>query len=339
MNAADLAGHLQRFFTDRLLGQMGASPHTVVSYRDTFRLLLKFASKLHRRHPSDLNLEDLDAKLISSFLRYLEQDRRNSVRSRNSRLSAIHAFFGYVCLNEPALAEHCQRVMAIPFKRFERGPVDFLTKEETTALLKAADANTWLGRRDRMLLEVALQTGLRNSELTRLRREDVHLGGGAHVRCLGKGRKARCTPLRSDVAAHLSEWLSERPPAPATPVFPTAAGNTMSSDALQRLVARHVNTAGKNCPSLKSKRVTPHTLRHTTAMDLLHRGVDITVIALWLGHESIETTQIYLHADMAMKEKALARSTKTNVIPKRYHPTDRLLAFLESLNMPRETLR
>jgi site-specific recombinase XerD len=335
MSGANLAGHLQRFFTDRLLGQLGASPHTVASYRDTFRLLLKFASKHHRRQASDLNLEDLDAKLISSFLKHLEHDRRNTVRSRNNRLSAVHAFYRYVCLNEPALAEHCQRVLAIPFKRFERGPVEFLTKEETTALLNAPNATTWLGQRDQLLLEVALQTGLRNSELTKLRREDVQLGAGAHVRCLGKGRKARCTPLRSDVAAHLSEWLSERPSVPATPVFPTATGNAMSSDALQRLVARHVYTAGKACPSLKSKRVTPHTLRHTTAMALLHRGVDITVIALWLGHESIETTQIYLHADMALKEKALARSTKTNIVPKRYHPTDRLLAFLESLTMPR----
>jgi integrase/recombinase XerD len=339
MSAANLAGHLQRFFTDRLLGQLGASPHTVVSYRDTFRLLLKFASKYHRRQVSDLKLEDLDAKLISTFLKHLEHDRRNTARSRNNRLSAIHAFFGYVCLQEPRLAEHCQRVVAIPFKRFERGPVEFLTEDETTALLKAPDATTWLGRRDQTLLEVAVQTGLRNSELTNLRREDVHLGAGAFIRCLGKGRKARCTPLRSDIVAHLAHWLSKQPPEPATPVFPTAAGKAMSSDALQRLVTRHVKAAGKACPSLKRKRVTPHTLRHTTAMNLLHRGVDITVIALWLGHESIETTQIYLHADMAMKEKALARTTKTNVVPKRYHPTDRIIAFLESLTMPRATLR
>jgi site-specific recombinase XerD len=331
MSAANLAGHLQRFFTDRLLGQLGASPHTVASYRDTFRLLLKFASKHHRRQASDLNVEDLDTKLVGSFLNYLEHERRNSARSRNSRLSAIHAFFGYVCPNEPGLASHCQRVLAIPFKRFERVPVEFLTSEETTALLNAPDATTWLGRRDQLLLQVAVQTGLRNAELTKLRRQDVQLGSGAHVRCLGKGRKARCTPLRADVAARLSQWLAEQPPDSTTPVFPTATGHPMSSDALQRLVARHISTAGKRCPSLQRKRVTPHTLRHTTAMDLLHRGVDITVIALWLGHESIQTTQIYLHADMAMKEKALACATQTKVVPKRYHPTDRLLAFLESL--------
>lgn len=331
MSAANLAGHLQRFFTDRLLGQLGASPHTVASYRDTFRLLLKFASKHHRRQASDLKVEDLDAKLVGSFLKYLEQDRRNSTRSRNNRLSAIHAFFGYVCLNEPGLAGHCQRVLAIPFKRFDRGPVEFLSSEETAALVNAPDRSTWLGRRDQQLLQLAVQTGLRNSELTKLRRQDVQLGTGAHVRCLGKGRKARCTPLRSDVALNLSQWLSEQPPAPATPVFPTASGKAMSSDALQRLVIRHIRTAANTCPSLRAKKVTPHTLRHTTAMDLLHRGVDITVIALWLGHESIATTQLYLHADMAMKEKALARTTKSNITPKRYRPTDRLLAFLEDL--------
>jgi len=331
MSTANLAGHLQRFFTDRLLRQLGASPHTVASYRDTFRLLLKFASKHHRRQASDLNVEDLDAKLVSSFLQHLEHDRRNTARSRNSRLSAIHAFFAFVCLNEPALANYCQRVLAIPFKRFERGPVEFLTLEETIALLNAPDATTWLGQRDQMLLDVAVQTGLRNSELTQLRRQDVQLGTGAHVRCLGKGRKARCTPLRSDVAARLAHWLAQLHPDPTTPVFPTARGKPMSSDAFQRLVARHIKSAGKTCPSLQRKKVTPHTLRHTTAMDLLHRGVDITVIALWLGHESIQTTHIYLHADMAMKEKALAQATKSKVVPKRYCPPDRLLAFLESL--------
>ena len=194
MSAANLAGHLQRFFTDRLLGQLGASPHTVASYRDTFRLLLKFASKINRRPASDLRVEDLDVKLVGLFLKHLEQDRGNSARSRNNRLSAIHAFFGYVCLNDPALAGHCQRVLAMPLKRFERGPVEFLTSEETTALLNAPDATTWLGRRDRILLQVAVQTGLRVSELLGLCCQDVALGSGAHVRCMGKGRKERCTP-------------------------------------------------------------------------------------------------------------------------------------------------
>lgn len=331
MNVANLPRYLQQFFTCHLLGQLGASQHTVGSYRDTFRLLLKFAAKHYRRQASDLRVEDLDAKLVAAFLNHLEHDRRNSARTRNNRLSAIHAFFGYVSINEPALANHCQRVLAIPPKRFERGPVQFLSEEETAALLKAPDSKTWLGRRDQLLLQVALQTGLRNSELIRLCRQDVELGTGAHIKCLGKGRKARCTPLRADLAERLSDWIAEQPSGPTTPIFPTVKGNAMSSDALQRLVIRHIKTAAITCLSLRKKRVTPHTLRHTLAMSLLQRGVDITVIALWLGHESIETTQTYLHADMAMKEKALARTTNVTTTPKRYRPDDRLIAFLEGL--------
>jgi site-specific recombinase XerD len=331
MSVANLAKHLQQFFTGRLHGQLGASHHTVASYRDTFRLLLKFAAKQYRRQACDLRVEDWDAKFVSAFLKHLEHDRHNSARTRNNRLSAIHAFFGYVSVNEPALATHCQRVLAIPPKRFQRGSVQFLSEEETLALLKAPDTRTWLGRRDQLLLQVALQTGLRNSELIRLCRQDVQLGTGAHIKCVGKGRKARCTPLRADLAAQLSDWIAEQPPGPTTPIFPTAKGNAMSSDALQRLVARHVKTAARTCPSLRNKRVTPHTLRHTLAMTFLQRGVDITVIALWLGHDSIETTQIYLHADMAMKEKALARTSNATIPRKRYRPNDRLLAFLESL--------
>jgi integrase/recombinase XerD len=331
MRAVNLAGYLQRFFTDRLLAQLGASHHTVASYRDTFRLLLKFASKHYHRQASDLEMEDLDAKLVSAFLKHLEHDRHNRARTRNNRLSAIHAFFGYVGVNEPALANHCQRVLAIPLKRFERGPVDFLSREETAALLKAPDATTWLGRRDQLLLQVAVQTGLRNSELIRLCRQDLQLGSGAHIKCLGKGRKTRCTPLRAELAACLSHWIAKQPPELTTPVFPTAKGTAMSSDALQRLVDRHVKAAARTCPSLRKKRVTPHTLRHTLAMNLLQSGVDITVIALWLGHESIETTQTYLHADMAMKEKALARTAPGRTPPKRYRPNDKLLTFLETL--------
>jgi len=331
MNTANLAGHLQRFFTDRLQGQLGASQHTVACYRDAFRLLLKFASKHCHRQASDLQIEDLDAKLVSAFLKHLEHDRHNRARTRNNRLSAVQAFFGYVCVNEPALASHCQHVLAIPLKRFERGPVEFLSREETTALLKAPDATTWLGRRDQLLLQVAVQTGLRNSELIGLRREDVQLGSGPHLKCVGKGRKTRCTPLRSDLAARLSGWIAQQPPGLGTPVFPTTKGTVMSSDALQRLVARHIKTAAKTCPSLRKKLVTPHTLRHTLAMNLLQSGVDITVIALWLGHESIVTTQTYLHADMAMKEKALSRTAPDSTAAKRYRPSDKLLAFLETL--------
>ena len=331
MNTANLAGLLQRFFADHLLSQFGASQHTIASYRDTFRMLLKFAAKRYRRQASDLQVEHLDAKFVSGFLKHLEDDRHNCARTRNNRLSAVHAFFRYVGVNEPALACHCQRVLAVPMKRFGRGPVEFLSREETAALLKAPNSKTWLGRRDQLMMEVAVQTGLRNSELIHLRRQDVQLGSEAHIKCLGKGRKTRCTPLRAALAASLWNWLAQQAPDPTTPVFSTAKGDPMSSDALQRLLRRHIKTAAKSCASLRKKKVTPHTLRHTLAMNLLQSGVDITVIALWLGHESIETTQTYLQADMAMKEKALAPTAQGSTAPKRFRPNDQLLAFLETL--------
>jgi len=331
MNGSSFPSLLQHFFTDRLLGQLGASSHTVASYRDTFRLLLRFAAQRLKREPSDLRLEDLDASFLGDFLDHLELDRRNRIRTRNNRLAALHAFFRYASLSEPAYALHCQRVLAIPAKRYERGPVEVLTEEETAALIAAPDRGTWIGRRDRALLLVAVQTGLRNSEITSLRRRDVEFDTGAHLRCLGKGRKMRCTPLRPDIAAVLQHWLSQHGGGPDDPIFPSSRGGPLSADALQRLVARHAATARRVCPSLTGKTVTPHTLRHTAAMELLRRGVDLTVIALWLGHESTETTQIYLHADMQLKERALAYATSNGATPECYRPPDALLAFLESL--------
>jgi len=309
---------LQRFFTDRLLGQLGASPHTVAAYRDAFCLLFRFASEHLGRMPSGLRLEDLDVSFLGKFLEHLESERHNCTRTRNNRLSALQSFFRYVAFSEPALALHCQRVLAIPAKRYDRGPVEFLTEEEIKALVATPDTGTWIGRRDRVILLVATQTGLRNSELTSLRRQDVEFGIGAHVRCLGKGRKMRCTPLRQDIAAALKEWLLERGGGPQDTVFPSSRGTRLSADALQRLIARHAVAARQSCPSLTAKTVTPHTLRHSAAMDLLRRRVDLSVIALWLGHESTETTQIYLHADMRLKEQALAHATACGLVPDRY---------------------
>ena len=331
MTSPSLPALLQRFFTERLITQQGASPHTVAGYRDTFRLLFQFTTKQLRRAPSALRTEDLDAPFLECFLDHLERDRRNHARTRNHRLAALHGFFRYVALAEPALSLQCQRILAIPSKRFERGPVEFLTEEEITALVAAPNAATWVGQRDRTLLLMASQTGLRNSEITAVQRQDVELGVGAHVRCLGKGRKSRGTPLRPDVIAVLKAWLARHPGASADPLFPSARGGRLSADGVQRLVARHVATASRTCPSLKAKKVTPHTLRHAAAMALLRRGVDLTVIALWLGHESTETTQVYLHADMQIKERALAHATPSGVVPKRYRPPDPLLAFLEGL--------
>ena len=331
MSATKLAPLLQRFFTERLISQQGASPHTVAGYRDTFRVLFRFTTERLRRPPSDLRIEDLDVSMLERFLDSLERDRGNGPRTRNHRLSALHAFFRYVALAEPALSLQCQRILAIPPKRFERGPVEFLTEDEITALVSAPTPDTWIGQRDRTLLLLTAQTGLRNSEITALRRQDVELGTGPHVRCLGKGRKSRCTPLRPDVVAVLKAWLSKQPGSLTDPVFPSARGRRLSADALQRLVARHTATACRTCPSLKVKTVTPHTLRHTAAMALLWRGVDLTVIALWLGHESTESTEVYLHADMRIKERALARATPTGLVPGRYRAPDPVLAFLEAL--------
>jgi site-specific recombinase XerD len=331
VSAPDFSALLQAFFTDRLLAQRRASPHTVAAYRNTFRLLLRFAAERLGRAPSRLVLADLDASFLGEFLDYLERERGNSARSRNARLAALHAFFHYVAFTDPAHALLCQRILAIPTKRFERGIVEFLGEKEVDALLEAPDLATWIGRRDRALLLVAVQTGLRVSELTALGRQDVTFGTGAHVRCHGKGRKLRCTPLRRDVTRVLEAWLRECPPEPDKPVFPSSRGGRLSEDAVERLVAKHVAAARQGCPSLAGKHVTPHTLRHTAAMHLLQCGVDRSVIALWLGHESIETTQIYLHADLQLKEKALARTASSGQAPGRYRPGDTLLTFLESL--------
>lgn len=322
---------LQSFFLDRLLRERSASAHTIASYRDSFRLLLRFAAEQLGKLPSELDIGDLDAPFIGDFLDHLEKERGNSARTRNARLAAIHSFFRYVALQDPTYALVCQRVLAIPTKRHERRAIEFLTRPETEALLAAPDLSMWIGRRDRALLLLAIQTGLRVSELTGLRCQDVVLGAGAHVRCTGKGRKERCTPLRRDAVTVVKAWLRERRGQPDEPAFPSIRGGVLSRDAVERLVAKYTATARQTSASLKSKRVTPHMLRHTAAMDLLQHGVDRSVIALWLGHESVETTQIYLHADLRLKERALARTTPMGTNPGRYRPDDKLLAFLEGL--------
>ena len=322
---------LQSFFTDRLLGQSNASPHTIASYRDAFRLLLQFAQQQLGRSPSMLTMENLDAPFIGQFLNHLEKDRGNTPRSRNIRLAAIHSFFKYVAFEEPSLGAVAQRLLAIPCKRHKTRPIDFLTRPETDALLATPNQATYLGRRDRTLLLVAVQTGLRASELIGLRCEDVNLGSGAHVRCTGKGRKTRCTPLRKDAVAALRGWMRERKGQPAEVLFPNARGLPLSHDGLDYLLSKHVAAARTKCSSLGKKRVTPHVLRHSLAMDLLQHGVDRSLIALWLGHESMETTQVYLHANLELKEQALAMTEPFNGRPARYRPSDRLLAFLQSL--------
>ena len=331
MTSADLPSLLQSFFTDRLLRQLQASPHTIAGYRDCFRLLLHFAKERLGKMPSKLRVEDLDAPFIGLFLDHLESVRQNSARTRNARLGAIHSFFQYVALEEPAHALHCQRILAVPNKRHDRRPIEFLNREEIDALLAVPNLSTWLGRRDRTLLLVGVQTGLRVSELIGLNCQDVVLGTGGHVRCLGKGRKQRCTPLRPEPARMLEAWLRERHGLPESPGFPSIRGGRLSRDAVERLITKYTHRAEPTCPSLKRKNVSPHVLRHAAAMDLLQHGVDRSVIALWLGHESVETTQMYLHADLRLKEKALSCTAPLGVKPTRYRPDDKLLAFLENL--------
>jgi site-specific recombinase XerD len=327
-----LAPLLERFFTDRLLRQRQVSPHTIASYRDTFRLLLRFVHDRLHTPPAQLSVEALDASVIGAFLDHVETDRRVSARSRNLRLTAIHSFFRYAAFELPTHAAQIQRVLAIPSKRITRRQVAFLTRPEIDALLAAPDRHTWWGRRDHALLLLAVQTGLRLSEVTALTRPDVTLATGAHVRVVGKGRKERCTPLATPTIAVLKAWVSEPPRGDEHFLFPTARGTRLSADAVAYLIAKHRATAVPICTSLRHKRLTPHVLRHTTAMELLQAGVDRTVIALWLGHESVETTQIYLEATLAMKERALAKTTPVNGQPfHRYRPGDELLGFLNSL--------
>jgi len=331
MKTYPLPIYLQRFFTERLATQLRASPNTVASYRDTFRLLLNYASDRLGRSPTDLRISDIDADLVGGFLSFVESARGNGARSRNTRLSAIRSFFKYVAVNEPQLLHHCQRVLAMPSKRYEKRTIDYLTRAEIEALMAASDPSTWFGRRDRTLLLLALQTGLRVSELINLTCGDVVLGTGTHVRCMGKGRKERSTPLRKDCAKALRAWLAERAGANADPLFVGNRGDRLSRDAVERVVRKYVEMASGGCPTLKGKHVTPHVLRHSAAMQLLQNGVDRTVIALWLGHESVETTQMYIHADIRLKEKAMERTKPVAVPAGRYRPNDELLAFLEAL--------
>lgn len=326
-----LAPAMQAYFTDRLGTQRAASPNTIAAYCQTFRLLLAFASKRTGKTPSELDIAQLDAPLIAAFLEHLETTRGNSVRSRNNRLAAIHSLFAYMALHHPEHAASIQRVLAIPHKRTERNLVTYLTEPEVDALLDACDQTSWTGRRDHAMFALTIQTGLRISELAGLTCADITLTTGANVHTIGKGRKERRTPLIPVTRTVLKAWLKERAGTPADPLFPTTTGKHLSRDAIERRLSRHLSTATENCASLKAKHVTMHTLRHTAAMRLLLAGNDVAVIALWLGHEQISTTNIYLHADMTQKQQAIDRTKPPGAKPGRYQPPDALLRFLEDL--------
>jgi integrase/recombinase XerD len=322
---------LQAFFTDYLRSQLRASEHTVAAYRDTFRLLLTFATNRTGKRPSALDVADLDAPLLIGFLAHLEADRGNSPTTRNARLGAIHSLFGYAATRLPEHAGLIAQVLAIPPKRANRPSVTYLTTIEIRALLAAPDRSTRIGRRDHTLLQVASQTGLRVSELTALRCQDVWLGTGPYLRCDGKGRKQRCTPLTTATAKLLRAWLTERAGEPLEPLFCTRDGRPLSRDAVELLLHKHVTAAAVACPTLRGKKISPHVLRHSAAMALLHAGVDLSVIALWLGHETTRTVQAYLHADMSIKQRALDRTAPPGCPTGRYRPPDTLIAFLDGL--------
>jgi integrase/recombinase XerD len=326
-----LAPCIEAFFTERLGAQAHASNHTVAAYRDAFRLLLEFAHKKLGKDPSALDFADLDAQLIGSFLSHLEAERHNSVRTRNARLAAIRSFFRYASFRAPEHAALIARVLSIPDKVGTKTIVSYLSEAESKALLNAPDRQSWFGRRDHALLATALQSGLRVSELTALSRSDVAVGPGAHLMVHGKGRKERCTPLTRHGVSVLAVWLAERGGGATDPVFCTRRGAPMGEDAVRVMVAKYAGLAAEQCPTLAAKKVTPHTLRHTCAMRLLAAGVDTSVIALWLGHEQVQTTQIYLHGDLSIKERALARTAPADTPPGRYRPPDKLIAFLEAL--------
>jgi site-specific recombinase XerD len=330
-SSGTLAPLLERFFVRRLMQQRQASPHTISSYRDTFCQLLTFLKQRLHKPPSQLCFEDITAPVIGSFLNQIEKHDGVSVRTRNLRLTAIHSFFRYAAFEVPDHSEQIQRVLAIPSKRFTRTIVEFLTRPEVDALLAAPDRRTWSGRRDHAFILTAAQTGFRLSEMTGLKREDLMLGVGAHLRVIGKGRRERCTPLAKITRAVLKSWLREPPRGDGNILFPNARGGRLSVHGVRYLLNKHHGAACNACPSLKHKRVTVHRLRHGMAMDLLQEGVDRSTIALWLGHQHENTTQIYLDATLAMKEEALAKLTPHHGRPSRYRADDRLLTFLKDL--------
>jgi len=326
-----VAPTLQGFFTDRLLRQRQASPRTVTAYRDSLRLLVTWVHDTKKIPPHRLDWADLDATTITGFLDHLEHDRQNSARTRNLRLTAIRSLFAYASLQHPEHAESIRRVLAIPPKQFDRPEICFLTQPQLAVLLAAPDPARWEGRRDRALLALCAQAGLRVAELIGLNNSDVTVGSPANVRCLGKGRKHRSVPLNTATARLLGTWVTERGGRGDEPLFPTRTGRRLSPDAVERIVAKHARTALSRDHTFPAERIHPHVLRHTCAMNLLQNGVDSAVIALWLGHADIRSTAAYLHADMTIKERALQRMTTTSTPRGRYRPEDELLAFLDSL--------
>jgi site-specific recombinase XerD len=331
---SDLPPILQGFFTVKLMRHKNASPHTIASYRDTWKLLLSYAQQVTGTAPSRMRIAQLDHVLITGFLQYLETVRGNSASTRNSRLAAIHSMFRYAELHAPDDADTIRRVLAIEGTSAVTTDIGWLTPQEVTAVLAACDRGTWTGRRDHAIITILVATGLRVSELTGLTRADALIqAAGSHVHCTGKGRKERCTPLDPAAAAVTREWLEHTAGQPADPLFPARGPipHPLTRDAIQARLGKYQKTAVLTCPSLAGKKITPHVLRHTRAMRMRAAGHDISLIALWLGHEEISSAQKYLHADMQTKERILDRTTPEDAPHGRYQPTDAMLDFLDKL--------
>jgi integrase/recombinase XerD len=328
---ATLAPLLRAFFLERLIAQRNASPQTVAAYRDSFRLLLAFAQQHVGKAPERLELNDVDAPLVLAFLDHLERDRHNAIRSRNARFAAIRSFMHFAAFKDPTALPVIQRVLAIPMKRFDKPLLGFLSKDEIQAILDAPPTDRWSGQRDRIMFATLYNTGARVSELTGLRVADVVLDGSACVHLHGKGRKDRSVPLWQTTTTQLRRWLPRIDSRPDRPLFPSAGGRRLTRPAVTARLRLAVQRAATQCPSLTNRHVSPHCVRHSTAMHMLQGGVDITVIALWLGHENPATTHLYVEADLAMKERALQAVQSPRMKETRYRPTDRLLAFLQGL--------
>ena len=328
---ADFASLLQRFFGERLIQQQNASPRTVAAYRDSFRLLLTYAERERGKPPAKLTLGDFDATLVLDFLAHLETERHNTVRSRNARLAAVRAFAHYVALQCPPALQLAQQILAIPMTRFERPLLGFLSRVEVQAVLAAPDAGTWCGRRDRVMFALLYNTGARVSEMIGIKVADLTLAATSSVRLHGKGRKQRTVPLWKETAADIRDWLKYTDLRADQSLVPNRSGLPMTRTNVAERLALAITAATTQCPQLAGRTISPHSLRHTTAMHLLQAGVDITVIALWLGHESPVTTHGYVEADLAMKERALATIAPPETKRKRYRPSGAILTFLESL--------
>jgi len=330
-NSPLLSQLLQGFFYQNLIGQRNVISRTIASYRDTFRLLLQHASKDLRKPPTKMCLGDLDVTTILGFLAHPETDRKNSVRTRNARLAAIRSFMHYAAYQEPASLSVIQKVLSIPMKRFERPVLNSLTREEIDAILEAPDVNHWSGQRDRVMFTVFYNTGARVSEIIGMKIKNFQLFPKASVQIHGKGRKERIVPLWKTTALTLKSWMSQMDASPEAPVFPNRSGKPLTASGIQHRHRLAVLKATNMCPTLRDREVSPHTIRHTTAMHLLQSGVDLTVIALWLGHENPSTTHMYMEADLTMKEKALEKLHEADELPFRYKATDEVLRFLEGL--------